>query len=116
MKKYKRYYLAIFILVLFTALVFRDLSKSKFAVIKTSEAYAPVVNIDESEYSQTEKININMASVKLLTTINGIGEKLAERIVEYRQEHGNFETIQDIMKVNGIGEKLFNQIKSQIEL
>ena len=101
-------------LALLAGLILRDLTNSKFAVIKTSEAYAPVEVSQTIDEQNGDKININTASVRLLTTLDGIGEKLAERIVEYRREHGNFETIQDIMKVNGIGESLFNKIKDQI--
>ncbi|KXG77030.1 helix-hairpin-helix domain-containing protein [Thermotalea metallivorans] len=60
------------------------------------------------------KININTASVAELETLNGIGKVLAERIVQYRQENGNFKEIKDIMKVSGIGEKKYEGIKDCI--
>jgi competence protein ComEA len=51
----------------------------------------------------TAKININTASVEELLELKFIGPKFAERIVQYRTEHGPFERVEDIMKVRGIG-------------
>lgn len=60
------------------------------------------------------KININTASVDELDTLPGIGPSLAQRIVDYRTQNGDFKTIEDIKKVRGIGDALFNQIKDLI--
>jgi competence protein ComEA len=60
------------------------------------------------------KININTASVAELDTLPGIGPALAQRIIDYRTQHGDFKTIEDLKKVRGIGEALFNQIKDLI--
>ena len=57
---------------------------------------------------QTEKININKATVAELTRLNKIGQKYAERIVAYREKNGDFEKPEDIMKVKGIGQKTFD--------
>lgn len=59
-------------------------------------------------------VNINTDNPLELQTLNGIGEKLALRIIEYRKEHGDFEVIEDIMRVNGIAEKKFEAIKDYI--
>src|SRR5438876_9498409 len=50
------------------------------------------------------KININTASVKELMGLSGIGHKVAERIVEYRDAHGLFKKPEDLQKVEGVGE------------
>jgi len=60
------------------------------------------------------KININTASVTELEKLPGIGETLAQRIVEYREKYGRFQKIEDIMKVSRIGPKIFEQIKDMI--
>jgi competence protein ComEA len=60
------------------------------------------------------KININTASVEQLTTLQGIGEKKAESIVEHRAEYGPFATIEDLKGVKGVGDKIFSKIKDQI--
>lgn len=115
MKILKRYYILIFVFALILGLIIRDISTSKFAVIKTSEAYAPN-DIKTAEYDDkdTEKVNINTASKRVLMTLDGIGAKMSERIVEYREENGGFETIEDIMKVSGIGYDTFLKLKDYI--
>jgi competence protein ComEA len=61
------------------------------------------------------KININTASQKELVTLNGVGEKIAERIIEYRKDHP-FKTIEELMNVKGIGQKLFDKNKDLIKV
>jgi len=63
-----------------------------------------------------EKININSASVELLQNLSGIGEKKAQAIIDYRNEHGSFHTIEEIMNVKGIGQGIFDKIKNRIEV
>lgn len=50
-------------------------------------------------------VNINTADADTLTTLPGIGQVLAERIVAYRRQNGPFRVIEEITKVEGIGEK-----------
>ena len=61
-----------------------------------------------------EKININTASIKELTKLNGIGDTIASSIIEYRNANNGFKTIDEIKKVKIIGEKTFNKIKDFI--
>jgi len=56
-------------------------------------------------------ININTASVTELMQLPKVGQKTAERIVEFRKQHGNFKRIEEIMNVKGIGEKSFAKLK-----
>ena len=63
-----------------------------------------------------EKININKASIEELTTLKKIGPKIAERIVQYREENGDFKKIDDITNVKGVGEKTFEMIKEMISV
>lgn len=69
--------------------------------------------VSESNGS-TGKININTADVTTLCTLPGIGESRASSIVAYREEHGGFSTIEDIMKVSGIKDAAFGKIKDKI--
>ncbi|MBD3288401.1 hypothetical protein GF337_06315, partial [candidate division KSB1 bacterium] len=48
--------------------------------------------------------------------IKGIGPALAKRIVEYREEFGNFENIEDIKNVKGIGEKIFKNMRQYLSV
>jgi competence protein ComEA len=59
-------------------------------------------------------ININTADVLRLTELKGIGEKTAQKIIDYRTQNGSFESIEDIMNVEGIGDKTFEEIKDYI--
>lgn len=61
-----------------------------------------------------EPININTASSYELQKLDGIGEKRAKAIVEYRNENGDFETIEQIIEVDGITEKIFEGIRNEI--
>lgn len=61
-----------------------------------------------------EKININSADKEALMSLPGIGEARAESIIAYREEHGPFATIEDIMQVSGIKESAFAKIKDRI--
>ncbi len=72
------------------------------------------VNFAVATGNESGKININTASEEELKSINGIGDALAKRIIEYREEHGPFKDIQEITNVSGIGEKKFDNMKEQI--
>jgi competence protein ComEA len=60
------------------------------------------------------KININTAGVEELVKLERIGEKYAQRIIEYREKNGPFEKPEDIMKVKGIGSKIWELNKERI--
>ena len=60
------------------------------------------------------KININTASEQELMELPGIGEVLAARIVTFREENGEFDSVDCIMDVSGIGEKLYEKIADLI--
>ena len=60
------------------------------------------------------KININLADLQTLMTLDGIGETYAQRIIDYRNANGPFKSINDIMQVEGIGSKRFEAIKDKI--
>ena len=60
------------------------------------------------------KININNASKEELMTLSGVGESKADAIIRYRNEKGNFKSIEDIMEIEGIKEGVFKKIEDQI--
>ena len=64
--------------------------------------------------AQGGRLNINTATAEELATLPGIGPTTAERIVEYRLQHGFFRTIQDIQNVPGIGPTTFEKIRDYI--
>lgn len=71
------------------------------------------ISISASE-SKTEKVNLNTANSQGLQVLPGVGPQTAAKIIEYRNDHGLFKKIEDIMNVSGIGEKTFEKLKAMI--
>ena len=71
---------------------------------------------DDTSVKATARIDVNRAGVEELTTIKGIGPALARRIVEYRNQHGRFESIDDLLAVKGIGPKLLARIRDRVSV
>jgi comEA protein len=61
-------------------------------------------------------VNINTANSEQLSLLPRVGPAVAQRIVDFRQENGRFQTAEDLMLVRGIGEKTFALIKPYITL
>ena len=61
-------------------------------------------------------VNINTADVAVLAQLPGIGEVLAQRIVDYRSTHGNFTAVEQLTNVEGIGEGKLEAILEQITI
>jgi competence protein ComEA len=74
------------------------------------EVYVP----REGESQSPQKIDLNRAESWLLEALPGIGQTLAERIVDYRNASGPFQRIEDLLKVSGIGEATFENIRDFI--
>lgn len=67
--------------------------------------------------SQTDAgslVNINLATADQLQALSGVGEATARAIVEDREAHGPFSSVEDLMRVSGIGQKKFDKLKGQI--
>src|SRR5699024_7038458 len=75
-----------------------------------------VVEIKESETSDKIVVNINTATKDELMRLNGVGEKKAETIIEYREENGLFNKKEDLMNIPGIGQKTFENLQEHIEI
>lgn len=90
--------------------------------------YIPNVNEKLEEYITEEneegiveksnkylgKININTADIEKLCELPGVGESLASRIIQYREENGKFKSKDDLKNVSGIGEKKFDSLREYI--
>lgn len=72
----------------------------------------PVV-LEETEASDG-LVHLNRATREELMTLPGIGEAKAEQILAYREEHGGFSTIDELMNISGIKEGVFNRIQDYI--
>lgn len=64
----------------------------------------------------TELININTASQSELEILPGIGPTTAQKIIEYREQNGDFVTIEELINVSGIGPGLYDRIKDLITI
>lgn len=83
-----------------------------FQEIPAAENSAP--NKSAKFAQNNSLININTADKDELTKLRGVGPVIADRILEYRQNNGAFENIEDIKKVKGIGPKTFEKMKDSI--
>ena len=71
-------------------------------------------NENNNTDKEDKKVNINTASQSELDELPGIGPSTAQKIIEYREENGNFEKIEDVQNVKGIGDAKFEEIKDKI--
>ncbi len=76
-------------------------------------AFVPLESYSASQ-TTVKKININTASLVELQKLPRIGEKVAQKIIDFRKENGKFKSTTDLLKVKGIGEKIFDSIKDRI--
>ena len=71
-------------------------------------------NIGNSNSKEGEKVNINEAMQTELEELPGIGPSLASRIIEYREQNGDFKKIEELQNVKGIGDAKYNDIKDKV--
>ena len=87
-------------LSLLLGLFLRDRRAVAAPAFVETELTAPI----EEVRPDPSPVNLNTADAEALTALPGIGEELARRIVEYREEHGPFEAVEDLTEVSGIGQ------------
>lgn len=71
-------------------------------------------NIGNNNPKEGEKVNINEAMQTELEELPGIGPSLASRIIEYREQNGDFKKIEELQNVKGIGNAKYNDIKDKV--
>ncbi|MFQ6607076.1 MAG: ComEA family DNA-binding protein [Fidelibacterota bacterium] len=96
-------------------------SENKFdtkAIENLNAGIASVVeNREQTEVTPvTGPINLNTATKTELMTLPGIGPKMAERIILYRQDQGDFLSVEDLKKVKGIGNKLLARLQDKVTI
>ncbi|MDP3730998.1 MAG: helix-hairpin-helix domain-containing protein [bacterium] len=84
--------------------------------ISTTPFFTPTPTPTPKQFQQSAKININTADKQELEKITGVGPVIAQRIIDYRQTNGPFQTIEEIKEVNGIGDIKFEKMKNEITI
>ena len=79
--------------------------------VQTSAVSSPARPSPPPRRAVTFPLDINKARIEDLMELPGIGETLAQRIVEYRKSHGGFRSVDELRKVRGIGEKRMAQLR-----
>ena len=79
-------------------------------LVITDPAQVPVA----AELGGIPLVDLNTATLEQLDSLPGIGQTRAEAIIQYRIDHGNFVTIDELRNVSGFGEALFDQIKTLV--
>ena len=64
----------------------------------------------------TDRVDINRAGKEELMTLTGVGETRAQAILAYRETHGSFSSVEELMQVEGIKEKTYEKLKDQIRI
>lgn len=80
---------------------------------EAAEGDSPVSEAEKGT-EESGKVDINKASKEELMTLPGIGEAKAESILRYREEHGGFRSIEELMEIEGIKSGVFQKIKDNI--
>ena len=75
---------------------------------------SPAGYADAGPTGKDVRININKASAAELEELPRVGQAVAQRIVDYRENHGPFKKVEDLKAVRGIGDKIFDQIRPRI--
>lgn len=72
---------------------------------------APTASGAKATATAAAPVDLNQATESELTSIPGIGPAMAQRILEFRKEHGPFTQVDDLLKVKGIGEKSLEKLR-----
>jgi competence protein ComEA len=92
------------------------LAPSSLLATDASKAEASISDMVSKAADAVGQLNINTASVESLANIPGIGTKISEAIATYREAHGTFKSVSDLVNVEGIDAALLEKIKPFLTL
>ena len=72
------------------------------------------IDTSSEESKETGPVNVNTAGLEELETLTGIGPALGQRIIDYREENGPFQSVEDLLNVKGIGEKTLEKFRDGV--
>lgn len=75
-----------------------------------------IMTVGSNTSSGSGKVRVNYATQDEIETLSGIGPSKAQAIIQYRDEHGFFKTVEDLLQISGIGEKTLENIKDDIQI
>jgi len=73
-------------------------------------------NVGLNSADSTDKVNLNSATAAELENLPGIGPVYAQRIIDYREEHGGFSSVEELREISGIGPKTYEKIKDLVSI
>jgi len=85
-------------------------------VLGTRAAFAPETPLAQFVQKLTEPLDLNTATLEELIDLPGIGPVLARRIIEYREAHGGFRSVEELLQIRGIGPKRLEQLKGRVRV
>jgi competence protein ComEA len=100
-------------------LIFYGLGVGSILIFGARETAFPVELTGERERSfpataEELRVDLNKVSFEELCTFPNVGEVMAQKILDYRQQQGGFRTIEELKKIKGIGNKLFSQLRDYV--
>jgi competence protein ComEA len=87
-----------------------------FLIIAPGAAFSAPAASEKAPSAAVSMVAVNNAGVKQLRALPGIGAVTAQRIVDYRQAHGPFTRVEDLLKVKGVGKQTLEKIRGRISL
>lgn len=77
---------------------------------------APLLTLEPSYLSEqtAPRLNLNQADAQALQALPGIGEVLAARILEYREQNGDFQSVEELMAVDGLGSAALSRLRPYV--
>ena len=90
------------------------MKRTKMAVLTVLTVALMMSWVVPAIVADMQKVNINTATLEELTTLDGVGESIAAKIIEFRKNNGPFQNPEDLMMVKGIGQKMFEKNKDRI--